>query len=245
MINFLISFLLNFYFLTIDISKFFLQSEPMSRFVETRDEIINFEGYNFYISYPKNFENQKLKVLVFNVGSLSVIPDSLTKELPYDVLWFNQTFARSKYIFVAGNFPGHSTSTFSDKDFSLLNRFLENLKTKFLTEKKINLLSYSAGAYFGNYYSCNYSENVEKIGLLAPGINFSSLSSKPILSCFGDKKIKIWHGKLDQNISYLNTLDFVDFLAGREILVDLKILEDKDHFDKLATDFEIINFFNS
>ncbi|GAB4139863.1 MAG: hypothetical protein Fur0024_0560 [Patescibacteria group bacterium] len=216
----------------------------MRRNTEIRDEIINFEGYNFYISYPKNFEKKILKVLVFNVGSLSIIPNDLTSELPYDVLWYAETFAKSDYIFIAGNFPGHSASIFGEKDFSLLNRFLENLKIKFSTEEKINLLSYSAGAYFGNNYSCAYPEKVGKIGLLAPGINFSTLKTKNLKDCFGNKKIKIWHGKLDQNISYLNSLDFVQLLDINQISVKIKIIENKNHFDKFATSFEVLNFFN-
>lgn len=205
-----------------------------------KEEIFKFENLDFYISYPSDFNNKTLKILIFNQGILSLIPPSLESPLPYDVLWYNKIPKEKDYIFISGNFPNHSRSIYNNNDFVILNRLVEKLKERFALSEKITFFSYSAGAYFSLYYTSAYPEKVEEIFLFAPGINLSDFGSWNIKRAFSGKKVRIWHGEKDKNIKYEISKDFCDTLIKNDIDCKFYLVSDKNHFDKLAELEEVL-----
>jgi len=208
---------------------------------ETFKEI---EGQMTYVAVPTNIkEENKPGIVVYSHGSNTTVTSNTEDEFIQDLQGYGELYTKSNMIFAASNQHGAnwgSTAAIADT-----KNMIDWISDKYMTSGKVYLLGFSMGGLPTMNFATTYSDNLEKIALLAPTSRSNEWTQSRV-DKLSDVDIQIWHGTSDVNVPYSLSTALVSKFKALERDIPLVTLDGKTHWD-LDTEYmqDVLDYFLS
>jgi predicted esterase len=207
------------------------------------EELVEIEGQWAYISVPEPIDPSNLPTLViYNHGSITVVEEQLDPDFKQDLLEYTEALTPHNYIFAVSNARGFDL----DSDEAIMDNYnlYKYIKEKYGIQEKIYMIAYSKGGVAALNFTSEYPHLVTKIAMVAGRMRLYEWDEERSKKLTGID-IKSWHGTDDINVSFADTVEFIEQMEEWGIIIDLIPLEGKTHWD-VDTEYidEILEFFN-
>ncbi len=201
------------------------------------------EDQQAYVMVPGKIDNDRPPVLIiYSHGSNTTVTQNMEDPFMQDLFKYGEFFTKENYIFAASNQHGVNwgnqasiRDTYNVKEWVMQNYDIE---------PNVYLIGFSMGGLPTMNFASQYSEEIDKIALLAPTTRSSEWNATRVEK-IKNIDIKIWHGNADVNVPYSLSTKFVSTLKNLGKEVTLITLEGKTHWD-VDTEYmeDILLFFN-
>jgi predicted esterase len=207
------------------------------------DELVEIDGQWAYIAVPEPIDSSNLPTLViYNHGSITRVEEELDPDFKKDLLEYTKAFIPHNYIFAVSNARGFDL----DSEEAIMDNYnmYNYIKEKYGIQEKIYMIAYSKGGVAALNFTSAYPDLVTKIAMVAGRMRLYEWDEERSKKLKG-VEIKSWHGTDDINVSFGNTVEFIEQMEEWGIKIDLIPLEGKTHWN-VKTEYvdDISEFFN-
>lgn len=202
------------------------------------------EGQTAYIAVPKDIDNNNPpSIVIYSHGSNTLVTTDISDSFIQDLEDYGNLYTTKNYIFAASNEHGENWGN-TDSINDMYN-LISWIKESYPTNNNIYLIGFSMGGLPTMRFVQKYSDNIQKVALLAPTTKSSDWNTSNI-SLLKDIDIKIWHGTSDVNIPISSSRTFISNMSKLGKDISLIELPGKTHFDLDAEYMSnILDFFQS
>jgi hypothetical protein len=205
---------------------------------ELKQEVLQINDRDVFVSYLNSGECRDRAVFYFKGNDIEIAPTVAGQ--PTRILE-RSSISDDCYTFVAPSLSGEASNFQSGNYISDITNLMEYFRTEFGTTEFYGL-AFSAGGYPLTDHHSRFGM-FRKVALLAPATFQEQFGQEEFLNF--DGKTKIWHGDSDQNINLAFSREFVAEALRNNSDVQLEILSGRSHFDQLASNDELVQFFES